>query len=93
MQYLVLNVDPFGIPLRVHGESPTRGWPIELSSSLKAKLVDWNDRFSDLIASNHLYTPHEINRMKAALNEEGLKLSGVANIELSGKAKVTFLME
>lgn len=93
MQYLVLSVMPYGIPLRVEGQPPRTSWPVDVSSSLEEALIDWNERLTHIIANNDLHPETELQQLRAALNEEGVQLAKQLQDELAGQAKITYLPE
>ena len=93
MKYLVLSIDPFGIPLRMKGEPPSTRWPVELTEDLMGRLLDWNDRFSDVFAAEDRYTAEQRASLTSQLNAEGRKLAEMIDLATAGNAKTEFLPE
>jgi hypothetical protein len=93
MLYLVLGADTMGIPLHEEGEPASSSWPFELPEQLKNDVINWNDRFSPLIAAEHLYSPEERKSLGSTLNEEGRQLASRIAAEMPGGAKVRYLAE
>lgn len=93
MHYLVLGPDVVGIPLHEEGEPPSNSWPVSLSEQLEKDVMDWNDRFSPLIAADHLFSPEDRKRQCADLNEEGRRLASRIAAEVPGEAKVRYIAE
>ena len=93
MLYLVLTVDPFGIPLKEEGEPPKRLWPVSLPAGLEKELLEWNERIADIVAAPDLYDQQEIGKIFQQLNNEGENLARRIEIELNGNVKVRYLPE
>jgi hypothetical protein len=93
MQYLVLEVDVFGIPLRVEGEPPENSWPIILGPQLKERIMEWNRQFGSMISASHLYSSEERAARYPLLNDEGMKLARLIEAEAGDGARVKYLAE
>lgn len=93
MLYLVLAVDPFGIPLKKEGDIPRSSWPISLPANLEKAVVEWNDRIADIVAAPDLHSPDELKELYGRLNDEGEALARRITQELNGEVKVRYLRE
>jgi len=93
MHYLVLGADVVGIPLHEEGEPASSSWPVRLSEQLQKDVMDWNERFSPLIAAEHLFSSEDRKSQCAALNEEGKRLASRIAAEVPGGAKVRYIPE
>jgi hypothetical protein len=93
MKYLVLSVDPFGIPLRIKDDFARSSWPIHIPSELQSAILEWNGKFSKIIASEHLYTQKERLELRNELNEQGFQLADQISRLFTGGVHVDFIPE
>jgi hypothetical protein len=90
MRYLLLGCDPAGdCPLWVEGEGPRNSIPVPLSPAVKADLLHWNERMSEIVRNPDRYSSADLNALRAKLNGEGLGLA--RRVAEERDAKVRYL--
>lgn len=93
MMNLEIRLDHMGPPVKVAGELPSFHWPVEVPADLKAALVDWNERFSRLVASDDLTGNPGLDKSYNELNEEGERLAQDVQVEVGACYSVRYIPE